>query len=681
MSANTALLSWIEQQTGKPQSADPFEDEEGADPWREVHDLVKHVADAMALEVPAALSKHALPPDRSETPMPDVQQATQVDQQMNAEPEESVEGANPPDARAQVRARSDELPAKSLSGDFSHAQWSLTPAPRGEDDSEQPSILLCAVLGLFPTAHQGLLRDTRAMLTDEIAPTGPIQNFLTSGIDFDAPPAPVAPTPAVTSNPAQGSARLAAAADPCQARAVALARQASGLVIHGPPGTGKSQTITNIIADHLARGERVLLVCDKRTALDVVADRLEHMGLGNLCGIVHDPQRDQRELYRAIHQQLDELTQARLYPHAAGALEKVDDELLKIHDELTHFHSALMDHKAPGAASFHELMGRWMSLQGQSTARLDAAHVAEISVEQFELHQAALVELFERAMNSDFAHNLWVKAAGASLADFLARPMSQSRTAMDRITVAADLVDAAADSRIVGFADQPSVMQQAHARQDLAEPLAQLLPKVRETKLTHLASQEMAGLTQFRQKLEGLQAQVDVFHSGPIDANLLQFVPSSMPATQIQRNLLTLREYIASTESWTGMFALGLKAEAATLLKQYALSRTRENALRLQTFLSALSARRAIAALMSDATLPPDEKIELFLQTADDWSLLLQRLGTEPALTGIALLLRRLLAIKPQADLKKCGTNRSDAGFYRRLKALDGQGPGVDQVG
>ena len=47
-----------------------------------------------------------------------------------------------------------------------------------------------------------------------------------------------------------------------------------GLLLVGPPGTGKSQTITNIIGDHLARGQRVLMVCDKRTALDVVAHRL-----------------------------------------------------------------------------------------------------------------------------------------------------------------------------------------------------------------------------------------------------------------------------------------------------------------------------------------------------------------------------------------------------------------------
>ena len=51
-----------------------------------------------------------------------------------------------------------------------------------------------------------------------------------------------------------------------------------GLVIHGPPGTGKSQTIANIIGDHLARGQRVLFVCDKRTALDVVQNRLPRRG-------------------------------------------------------------------------------------------------------------------------------------------------------------------------------------------------------------------------------------------------------------------------------------------------------------------------------------------------------------------------------------------------------------------
>ncbi len=49
---------------------------------------------------------------------------------------------------------------------------------------------LAAVLGLFPVANQGLLRDTRAMMAEE--PAGPVRAFLTAGIDFDAPPTPPA---------------------------------------------------------------------------------------------------------------------------------------------------------------------------------------------------------------------------------------------------------------------------------------------------------------------------------------------------------------------------------------------------------------------------------------------------------------------------------------------------------
>src|SRR6185295_5757846 len=108
--------------------------------------------------------------------------------------------------------------------------------------------------------------------------------------------------------------RFITISDPCQARAVRLAKESPNLVIHGPPGTGKSQTITNIIGDHLARGERVLMVCDKRTAVDVVHDRLEHMGLGALCAVIHDPQRDQRELYKAVREQLTHWRKRRATP-------------------------------------------------------------------------------------------------------------------------------------------------------------------------------------------------------------------------------------------------------------------------------------------------------------------------------------------------------------------------------
>ena len=70
------------------------------------------------------------------------------------------------------------------------------------------------------------------------------------------------------------------AADFSQLKAIELARSGANMVIHGPPGTGKSQTISNIIAALLADGQRVLFVSEKTAALDVVKRRLEECQLG-----------------------------------------------------------------------------------------------------------------------------------------------------------------------------------------------------------------------------------------------------------------------------------------------------------------------------------------------------------------------------------------------------------------
>jgi Protein of unknown function (DUF4011)/REase_MTES_1575/AAA domain/Protein of unknown function (DUF3320) len=67
--------------------------------------------------------------------------------------------------------------------------------------------------------------------------------------------------------------------DVSQMEAVLAAQQGRSFVLHGPPGTGKSQTITNIIADALYRGKRVLFVAAKKAALEVVHRRLEQIGL------------------------------------------------------------------------------------------------------------------------------------------------------------------------------------------------------------------------------------------------------------------------------------------------------------------------------------------------------------------------------------------------------------------
>ena len=77
-------------------------------------------------------------------------------------------------------------------------------------------------------------------------------------------------------------------ADSSQLEAVAEAVGGRTFVLEGPPGTGKSQTITNLLARSLAAGKRVLFVAEKRAALDVVKKRLESVGLGDFSLDLHD---------------------------------------------------------------------------------------------------------------------------------------------------------------------------------------------------------------------------------------------------------------------------------------------------------------------------------------------------------------------------------------------------------
>ncbi|MEA4890618.1 MAG: DUF3320 domain-containing protein [Clostridiaceae bacterium] len=80
---------------------------------------------------------------------------------------------------------------------------------------------------------------------------------------------------------------LPISADASQLAAIHAAGEGQSFVLHGPPGTGKSQTITNLIANALARGKTVLFVAEKMAALTVVQRRLEAIGLGPFCLELH----------------------------------------------------------------------------------------------------------------------------------------------------------------------------------------------------------------------------------------------------------------------------------------------------------------------------------------------------------------------------------------------------------
>ena len=93
---------------------------------------------------------------------------------------------------------------------------------------------------------------------------------------------------------------LPMAADASQLFAIEKANEGESFVLHGPPGTGKSQTITTLIANALAQNKTVLFVAEKMAALEVVQRRLTKIGLGPFCLELHSNKSKKRDLLEQL---------------------------------------------------------------------------------------------------------------------------------------------------------------------------------------------------------------------------------------------------------------------------------------------------------------------------------------------------------------------------------------------
>ncbi len=94
-------------------------------------------------------------------------------------------------------------------------------------------------------------------------------------------------------------------ADSSQLAAVYAAAQGKSFVLHGPPGSGKSQTITNMIASALYQGKSVLFVAEKMAALSVVEKRLNKVGLGPFCIELHSNKAQKRAVLKQLEETLN----------------------------------------------------------------------------------------------------------------------------------------------------------------------------------------------------------------------------------------------------------------------------------------------------------------------------------------------------------------------------------------
>ncbi|MBR0130416.1 MAG: DUF4011 domain-containing protein, partial [Firmicutes bacterium] len=92
--------------------------------------------------------------------------------------------------------------------------------------------------------------------------------------------------------------------DATQLQAIKMAAHGSTFVLHGPPGTGKSQTITGMIANLMAQGKKVLFVAEKMAALSVVQRRLSSLGIGDFCLELHSDKANKKQVLTQLEKAL-----------------------------------------------------------------------------------------------------------------------------------------------------------------------------------------------------------------------------------------------------------------------------------------------------------------------------------------------------------------------------------------
>lgn len=210
-----------------------------------------------------------------------------------------------------------------------------------------------AVLGIFPQAGSYLVPDYEKLLEkggEEERRKGEEENKLSNS---PFPPfLPSSLSPLLKEEHIHTPLPL----DASQEEALRRVKAGESLVVQGPPGTGKSQLIGNLMADFAAQGKRVLLVCQKRVALDVVHERLRQVGMEPFTALIHDFKNDRRTLYYGLAQQIERIDE---YKRQNGALDAIllertfDQQCRRIDQtlaELQAFREALFDESLFGVS-------------------------------------------------------------------------------------------------------------------------------------------------------------------------------------------------------------------------------------------------------------------------------------------------------------------------------------------
>lgn len=189
--------------------------------------------------------------------------------------------------------------------------------------------------------------------------------------------------------------------DPSQQSILHSLESTRNILIQGPPGTGKSQSLTAILVNALENKKKTIVVCEKKTALEVLHNALNKKGLGQNCVLIKDVVKDRRVVVNSVRERI-EGTSYRQYRYLYSK-EELDNIILKcksLIDSINSKHRKIGE-KLIGHKDWTAIVGSLLSEIKNNTEEYNL----EIKEETFKYDSKELNEILELIRIGQNLHN------------------------------------------------------------------------------------------------------------------------------------------------------------------------------------------------------------------------------------------------------------------------------------
>ena len=291
----------------------------------------------------------------------------------------------------------DPLPCDESGIDLRRVFTVLRKATMGLDRWD---VLESAYIGIFSFSQFVMWSDLRHR-ADTLAQNKIVRSLIEGKLAWEAKPM------IIGNEVKEDGTLLPMPADASQLFAIQAACNGESFVLHGPPGTGKSQTITSLIANALAKGKSVLFVAEKKAALDVVQKRLEDIGISPFCLELHS----NKTKKRAVLDQLRVVTEIARRKTPEQYLEKA--ERLKESRESLDSYAEQLHRQLPCGYSIFRLINKYEEFYGAPDLIVfNGESVQDVDISRMETNAVLLERMVAVAKAAGHPHQHPLSSVG-----------------------------------------------------------------------------------------------------------------------------------------------------------------------------------------------------------------------------------------------------------------------------